>query len=63
MTVKELIIHLLDEDMNQEVKLEYPKKHIDRYDVECSGYMFDIDKISHFGNMLTIEFTDWRDEK
>ena len=62
MTVKELIIKLLDEDMNATVQLSIDVPHQSEHG-DCEGYVFDIDSVSHeFGECL-IKFTDWRKAK
>lgn len=59
MTVKELIIKLLEEDMDTEVRLSIDEPHQDEHG-DCEGYVFDIDSVSHeFGGCM-IKFTDWR---
>ena len=63
MTVKELIIQLLDCDMNNEVKLHIEKEHIDEFGEKCSGWLFCIDEIEKDTYQTYINFTDWRDDK
>ena len=61
MTVKELIIKLLEEDMNAVVQLSIDEPHHDKHG-ECKGYVFDINSVSHeFGGCM-IKFTDWREK-
>lgn len=59
MTVKELIIKLLEENMNTEVRLTIDDPHQDEHG-DCSGYVFGIDSVSHEFGMCMIKFTDWR---
>lgn len=59
MTVKELIIKLLEEPMNSEVRLTIDDPHQDEHG-DCSGYVFDIDSVSHEFGRCMIKFTDWR---
>lgn len=62
MTVKELITTLLNEPMDAEVKISYPKAHTDELGEMVSGYCFDIDYVDHWGGMAMLNFTDWRDK-
>ena len=62
MTVRELITSLLNEDMDAEVKLCYPKKYTDELGNNLSGSLFDIDYVDHWNEMAMINFTDWRDK-
>ncbi len=61
MTVKELIKALIEMPMNNEVKLQIEKEHIDAYGQTCSGWVFGIDKIEKGTYQTYINFTDWRD--
>lgn len=61
MTVKELITALLEMPMDNEVKLQIEKDHIDEYGEKCSGWLFCIDEIEKDGYLACINFTDWRD--
>lgn len=63
MTVKELIIALLAEPMDAEVKLCYPKKYTDELGNSLSGILFDIDYVNHWNEMAMINFTDYRDKE
>lgn len=60
MTVKQLITRLLDEPMDAEVQVQYPKEHEDEYGT-TKGYLFEIDSVEHWGKMFLINFTDWRE--
>ena len=61
MTVKELIIMLLDEPMDAEIYVGNRERHIDEQGEECSGYMFEIDDVERWNeNCRIINFTDWR---
>lgn len=62
MTVKDLIIKLLEESMKTEVQLTIDDPHQDEHG-DCSGYVFDIDSVSHEFGMCMIKFTDWREKK
>lgn len=62
MTNRQLIKILLDEPMDAEVMLNYPKKHFDKNSGEVLGYMFEITAVGHFSGITTIEFIDWRDK-
>lgn len=69
MIVKELIMRLLDEPMDAEVKLctDYDKEEVEDYGsvkvVNC-GVVFGIDEIEHWTNGCTIiNFTDWRKDE
>ena len=63
MTVRELIMCLLDSRPDKKVLLSYPKEHIDDMGETCLGYVFHIDsvEINSFG--VCINFTDWRDKE
>lgn len=69
MKVKELIIRLLDEPMDAEIRLctDYDKEEVETYgDVEVvnRGVIFDIDEIEHWTNdCININFTDWREDE
>ena len=62
MTVKELITRLLEEDMNNEVKIVLLEKHTDENGVESAGYHFNIDEVAHWNHMAELVFTDYRKE-
>ena len=62
MTVKELIMALLEMPMNNVVKLNIEKEHIDAYGEKSSGWLFDIDEIEKYTYLTYITFTDWRSE-
>lgn len=68
MLVKELIVRLLDEPMNAEIRLctDYDKEEVEDYGdvrvVNC-GVMFRIDEIEHWNNGVCINFTDWREDE
>lgn len=62
MTVKGLIIKLLEENMDTEVRLTIDDPHQDEHG-DCSGYVFDIDSVTHEFGMCMIKFTDWRESK
>ena len=63
MTVKELITTLLNEPMDAEVKISYPKAHTDELGEMVSGFLFDIDYVDHWNEMTMINFTDYRDKE
>lgn len=59
MTVKDLIIKLLDKPMDAEVQLQTDS---DKEDV--SGVLFDIDSVERWTTKyVMISFTDWRKER
>ena len=62
MTVKELIIKLLEEPMDTEVQLTIDAPHQDEHG-QCEGYVFDIDSVTHEFGECMIKFTDWREKK
>lgn len=68
MKVKELIIRLLDEPMDAEIKLctDYDKEEVEDYGnvkvVNC-GVIFGIDDIEHWNGGVLINFTDWREDE
>ena len=70
MKVKELIMRLLDEPMDAEIRLctDYDKEEVvvEAYDnvkvVNC-GVVFGIDEIEHWNDCVTINFTDWRENE
>ena len=69
MTVKDLIIRLLDEPMDTEVMLQtdYDKPVVESYHNNVrsvtSGVVFGIDSIEHWAsNRIFINFADWRKE-
>lgn len=62
MIVRDLITALLKEDMDAEVKISYPKAHIDELGEMVSGFLFDIDYVDHWNEMTMLNFTDWRDK-
>ncbi len=63
MTVRELIKELIEMPMNNEVKLQIEKEHIDEFGEKCTGWLFGIDKIEKGGYQTYITFTDWRDKE
>ena len=62
MTVKELIIKLLEEDMDTEVQLTIDEVHYDEHG-RCEGYVFDIASVVHEYGGCMIKFNDWTREK
>ena len=69
MKVKELIMRLLDEPMDAEIKLctDYDKRKVEYYDdlkVVTSGVVFGIDEVKHSAkDLVYINFTDWREDE
>lgn len=61
MTVKELIIKLLEEPMDTRVQLSIDAPHQDEHG-QCEGYVFDIDSVVHDYGECMIKFTDWRED-
>ncbi len=51
MTVKQLIIRLLEEDMDSQVRLNTDDK------------LFDMDSVEHWNEEVLLNFTDWRDKQ
>ena len=62
MTVKELIIKLLEEDMDTIVQLSIDEPHQSEHG-KCEGYVFDIDSIEYEYGAVMIKFTDHRSDK
>lgn len=62
MTVKELIIKLLEEDMDTLVELSIDEPHQSEHG-KCEGYVFDIDSVDHEFGVCMIKFTDYRSDK
>lgn len=62
MTVKDLIIKLLEEDMTNHVMLVEKTEHTDIED-NRTKYAFDVDSVEHGFGMCLIKFTDWRQDK
>lgn len=61
MTVRELIIRLLEEDMEAEVHVATTdESRKDKTSSEKNNVMFDIDYVEHWGGNAYISFTDWR---
>lgn len=58
MTVREVIIKLLDEPMDREVLLSYKKEFVDERGEKCNGYIFHVDDVRN-GEIM---FTDWREK-
>lgn len=56
MTVKELIINLLEQPMDEEVNLQIKCNIIDEYGNRTLGQLFKIDDVEG----TYINFTDWR---
>ena len=56
MTVKELIINLLEQPMDEEVNLQIKCNIIDEYGNRTLGQLFKIDDVEG----TCINFTDWR---
>lgn len=69
MKVKELIVRLLDEPMDAEIRLctDYDKEEVKDYGnvkLVNSGVIFAIDEIEHWAdNCININFTDWREDE
>ena len=60
MTVKELIIKLLEAPMDAEVGLFLIEEHINEYDgYLVDGYHFDIEDVHCWKNGVDINFIDW----
>lgn len=62
MTVKELIIKLLDYKMDSEVSLSIDEPHQDEHG-KIEGYVFDIDSIEYEYGAVMIKFNDYRSDK
>jgi hypothetical protein len=57
MTVKELIIKLLEEDMDAEVLVSIDKVHYNKHG-RCEGYSFNIDSVNYEYGACMIKFKD-----
>ena len=62
MTVKDLILKLLEMPMNAEVFISDPTPHEDAHG-KCNGYYFGVDSVKQNSNIVELRFTDWRVNK
>ena len=61
MKVKDLIIRLLDEDMDAEVRVATTdESRKTKTSKETNNVIFDITEVEHWGHSAFIGFIDWR---
>ena len=58
--VKKFITELLDHDMDHKVALQIKGSFTDNHGEEVDGLIFYIDDVEQFGDMVLLNFTDWR---